>query len=76
MSNQARRLLEEALDLPDTERAEIAASLIASLDDTDEAGAEEAWREEIARRLEEIRRGEVKTVPWDAVRDRLRQPRS
>lgn len=60
-------LLKHALTLPDKERAELASSLIDSLDPTVDSDAELAWQEEIARRLEEIESGRVKTVPWETV---------
>jgi hypothetical protein len=36
--------------------------------------AEEGWREEIRRRLEEIDSGAAKLVPWDEARRRLCRP--
>jgi len=61
-------LLKHALTLPDKERAELASSLINSLDPTIDTNADLAWQEEIARRLEEVESGRVKTVPWEEVR--------
>jgi len=61
-------LLKHALTLPDKERAELASSLIDSLDPTIDTNADLAWQEEIARRLEEVESGRVKTVPWEEVR--------
>ena len=49
MSNEAQRVLEEALRLRANDRAKLAAELLASLDDKEEAVAE-AWAAEIARR--------------------------
>jgi putative addiction module component (TIGR02574 family) len=65
---ESGELLKHALTLSDKERAELASSLIDSLDPTVDADAELAWQEEIARRLEEIESGRVKTIPWDEVR--------
>jgi putative addiction module component (TIGR02574 family) len=65
---EASELLKQALTLSDKERAELASNLIDSLDPTVDADAELAWQEEIARRLEEIESGRVKTIPWDEVR--------
>jgi putative addiction module component (TIGR02574 family) len=64
----AGELLKQALTLSEKERAELASSLIDSLDPTVDADAEQAWQEEIARRLSEIESGRVKTIPWDEVR--------
>ena len=65
---EAGELLKHALTLSDKERAELASSLIDSLDVTVDADAEQAWQEEIARRLNEVESRQVKTVPWDEVR--------
>ncbi len=61
-------LLKRALTLSEKERAELASSLIDSLDPAVDSDAEQAWQEEIARRIEEVESGRVKTVPWDEVR--------
>jgi hypothetical protein len=42
-----------------------------SLDTEVDEDAEEAWREEIQRRLQEIDSGAAKLVQWDAARRRL-----
>ena len=65
---EAGELLKHALTLSDKERAELASSLIDSLDPAVDADAELAWQEEIARRLADIESGRVKTIPWDEVR--------
>lgn len=69
---EAGELLKRALELSDKERAELASSLIDSLDPAVDPGAEVAWQEEIARRLEEIEAHKVKTIPWDDVRHKGR----
>jgi putative addiction module component (TIGR02574 family) len=65
---EAGKLLKHALTLSDKERAELASHLIDSLDPTVEPDAELAWQEEIARRLDEVESGRVKTIPWDEVK--------
>ncbi|HTS06281.1 MAG TPA: addiction module protein [Candidatus Eisenbacteria bacterium] len=65
---EAGELLKHALTLPEKERAELASSLIDSLDPTIDSDAEMAWQEEIVRRLEEVESGRVKTVPWEEIR--------
>jgi len=64
---EAGELLKHALTLSDKERAELASSLIDSLDLTVDADAELAWQEEISRRLEQIENGSVRTIPWQKV---------
>ena len=68
MTARAKRVLEEALDLSPEERADLAATLLDSLQEGEDPDAEEAWAEEIARRLDEIDTGKVRTVPWSEAR--------
>jgi putative addiction module component (TIGR02574 family) len=72
MMQKAQELLKKALALPDKERADLAGSLIESLDDTVDENAEAAWQEEIVRRLEDVQSGRVKTTSWDEVRQKGR----
>lgn len=75
MSDKSKVVLEEALKLTVNERAEVAEQLIASLDEVPDTDVELAWQEEIQRRLQQIDRGEVKTIPWEEVQRRLRHGR-
>jgi putative addiction module component (TIGR02574 family) len=68
--------LKEALALPPETRAALAASLLESLVEEVDEGAETAWRTEIEGRMAELDSGEVKTVPWPDVCRRLGQHRS
>jgi len=72
MMQKAQELLKKALALPDKERADLAGSLIESLDDTVDENSEAAWQEEIVRRLEDVQSGRVKTTSWDEVRQKGR----
>jgi putative addiction module component, TIGR02574 family len=71
MTDTARRLLTDALQLPDADRAELAASLIESLDEPPDLNIDAAWDAEIKHRLEAIDRGEVTLLSLDEARDRL-----
>lgn len=71
MERTAADLLEEALELPPAERAALAGSLLASLEAESDDDAEAAWELEIARRLEQIDRGEVTMIPWEEARPRI-----
>ena len=71
MTDQATRLLEEALRLPPEARAAIAGRLMESLDDHVDEDAEAAWAEEIARRLKEVDSGKLATIPWAEARRRI-----
>ncbi len=66
-SMEADELLKQALALSDKERAELASSLIDSLDPGVDADTELAWQEEISRRFADIENGRVKTISWDEV---------
>ena len=73
MSPRAQELLRLAMALPVNERADLAAELLASLDDAaaeDPAEVEAAWAAEIERRARRVISGESAGVPWDDVRRR------
>src|SRR6202142_1445920 len=53
MSERARKLLQDAMERPVPERAELAADLLASLDGEPDADVEAAWASEIERRARE-----------------------
>jgi putative addiction module component (TIGR02574 family) len=72
MSRETSSLLRKALTLPAAERAELAGSLIDSLDGTKDRGVQAAWDEEIARRMEELDSGSAKPVALEAARRRLK----
>jgi putative addiction module component (TIGR02574 family) len=73
METHAEHLLQTALSLPVTDRAEIAASLFASLDDAADSDVNSAWAAEVCQRLDSIDRGEVELVPWDDVTRSMRE---
>jgi len=75
MTERSQVVLKEALKLNATERAEVAEQLIASLDEVPDPDVEQAWQEEVQRRLQQIEHGEVKTIPWEEVQRRLRHGR-
>jgi putative addiction module component (TIGR02574 family) len=62
----------EALSLSEAERAELAHSLIASLDGPSDVDAGSAWDAEILRRLAEIDSGTAELVDRDELRRRMR----
>lgn len=68
MNTETRELLAQALRLPVTARAALAASLISSLEtEPPEDGVEAAWEAEVARRAAEIDGGQATTIPWSEV---------
>jgi putative addiction module component (TIGR02574 family) len=68
MTEQASNLLQKALTLSEEERAELACSLIDSLDATVDEDTANSWDLEIGRRVEDLDSGRAKTVPWEEVR--------
>ena len=73
MKREATEILRDALDLPPEARAALAGSLIVSLEDDVDENAEQAWAEEIARRVAEVDSGKVDLVSWTDARRRLRE---
>jgi len=70
-------LLKDALALPVEIRAALVDSLLESLDSdadevADDSNAQEAWRDEIHHRLQQINTGAVRMIPWDDARRILR----
>lgn len=72
MTDKTQAIMEQALKLSPTERADMAEQLLASLDENLDSDVEKAWQEEVQRRLQQVERGEVKTIPWEEVQRRLR----
>ncbi|PZF85881.1 addiction module protein [Jiangella anatolica] len=74
MTSHAEDLLRAALALPRSDRADVAAGLLASLDESDEAdrqAVEDSWAREIELRARRVLSGESNGEDWGAVRDRL-----
>jgi putative addiction module component (TIGR02574 family) len=66
-----QELLIHAMQLPDEQRAALAAALIDSLDHHVDENAEAAWSTEIARRLHEVESDRVTTIPWPQARQMI-----
>jgi len=73
MSSTLSELKKKASQLPEEERAELALSLIESLDGPADSGVEEAWQQEIERRVRQIERGEVELIRAEEVFARARR---
>lgn len=71
MAIPKEQLFREVLHLDDETRAALTGLLIESLDTESEDGVEAAWLEEIERRMEALDSGDVNTVSWDEVKERL-----
>ena len=73
MATSAQKLFEEAMRLDPKERATLVRLLIDALDAKSDEGAEDAWRDEVERRITELDSGTVQAVPWEELRARLYQ---
>jgi putative addiction module component (TIGR02574 family) len=72
MTEAVEQLKSQVSALSVAERADLAYFLLTSLE-PEEEGVEEAWREEIARRVAEIRSGQAVGRPIDEVLAELRE---
>lgn len=63
----------EALGLSETERAELAHSLVTSLDGQADPDAQQAWDIEIQRRLAEIDAGTAQLIDREELRRRMQE---
>ena len=71
MTEEVNELLKKAMALPVNARAELAGSLLDTLDETVDEDVEASWQNEIALRIQELDSGKAKTIPWTEVRIRL-----
>jgi putative addiction module component (TIGR02574 family) len=70
MSPEVSDLLKRALALPVDERAALANTLLDSLETLNQS-VEDAWDEEVARRIEDLKAGKGVTVPWEQLHREL-----
>jgi putative addiction module component (TIGR02574 family) len=73
MHTSVLELFEKAAHLPEEDRATLAGLLIGSLESEVDEGVEEAWKEEVERRVSQLDSGAVETIPWEVLRARLLQ---
>lgn len=73
MKANAKKILEEAMQLEPGTRALIAETLLESLDFEEDFEISQAWRDEIQRRCEQIDRGEVELIDSGTVMADLRK---
>ena len=70
MSPEITDLLKRALALSVEERAALANTLLDSLENTSES-VQEAWDEEVARRIADLKAGKAVTAPWEELHREL-----
>jgi len=69
VTDEASAILKKALALPPDARAAIADSLLESLETSSpDEDVEQAWAEEIKRRVEDVDSGRVQLIPYEEVR--------
>ncbi|CAN93866.1 MULTISPECIES: addiction module protein [Sorangium] len=71
MSLPAEEILDEAMKLPESERRVLALRLLESVGDEAPEEVERAWAEEARERLDDIRAGRSKPVPWEEAHGRI-----
>jgi putative addiction module component (TIGR02574 family) len=69
--SSAPKLLDQALALSEDERLALASELIASVDGPPDAGWDEAWQAELARREAAAAARSEPAPEWSAVRARI-----
>lgn len=67
MNATLKQIAHDALQLEPAQRAELADFLVASLDSSEPDEIQRRWFEEANRRLNEVRSGQVKTIPGEEV---------
>ncbi|HMH41987.1 MAG TPA: addiction module protein [Pyrinomonadaceae bacterium] len=72
MSTTVEQLAEQAMTLPGESRARLADLLVESLDADALTDIDRLWLAEAKRRRDEVRSGEVKTIPGDEALRRVR----
>jgi len=72
MAATIEQLTHEALNFTEAERARLALTLLRSLEAGSEDGVQEAWDEELARRVSRVREGTAQGRPADEVLRQIR----
>jgi len=71
MSRTFTDVWKEASELSDEDRAALAGLLIESLEGEPDPDIEAAWAAEIEKRVAELDAGNLQSIPWEQVRQRL-----
>lgn len=67
MGRSAEQVIEDVRALDEEQRTKVLRELIVLLDGRPQEGVEEAWREEITRRADEVDAGETELVSYEEV---------
>jgi len=63
-------LLKEALQLPNSERAQLIEELLTTLETEKDDNVDEAWAREVEKRAAELSSGTVVPIIWDEVKEK------
>jgi putative addiction module component (TIGR02574 family) len=66
-----KHVIAMALRLSETERIEVAEALYQSLQEPPDPHAEQAWSDEIRRRIDTLDAGGARLVPWEHARRQI-----
>ena len=70
MTKKLEEIINVAMELSLEERAQLAGTLLFSLDEASESEIERLWLQEAERRLQDFREGKVKGIPAEKVFNR------
>ena len=73
MNPTTEQVLTTALGLPDDDRLELVEALIVSFQSPGRPPFDDAWREVIHRRSDELKSGRVAPIPWEEVKRQSRE---
>ena len=73
MGPLARKLVRDAVRLPESDRIRLVEEVLASLDEGDESAVDAAWAAEVERRFREFKSGTVRPISWETVKSRARK---
>ena len=71
MTRQSEKVLEEALNLPPIERAEIVEKLLSSFEFSDRNAVDELWAKEAESRIDAYEKGEIRAIPAKDVFEKI-----
>lgn len=71
MNAKLHQILDDALELSEEDRVNLADLLLESVDFARDFERQAEWEAEIKRRVEEVENGTAKTIPWEEVRRKL-----
>lgn len=72
MTSAAKKILDDALALPEGDRERLVQALSDSLS-PEPVELSREWTDEVASRIAQVESGEVKTVPWPDVEARIKR---